>query len=124
MLREETLTEGILGAALEVHRILGPGLLESAYQHALCHELDLRDIPFQSQVELDITYKGLALGSALRMDLVVRNTVIVELKSVEHILPVHSAQLLTYLRLTGHPVGLLINFNVSTLRNGITRRAL
>ncbi len=124
MLREETLTEGILGAAIEVHRILGPGLLESAYEHALCHELELRSIPFQSQIDVEIKYKGAALSSALRMDLLVRDTVVVELKAVEHLLPVHSAQLLTYLRLSGYGVGLLINFNVSVLRHGIVRRVL
>jgi len=124
MLREETLTQEILGAAIEVHRVLGPGLLESAYEHALCHELHLRNIGFQSQVDLEITYKGVVLGSTLRMDLLVRDTVIVELKSVEQILPVHGAQLLTYLRLSGHAVGLLINFNVPVLRNGILRRVL
>ena len=124
MLREETLTQEILGAAIEVHRVLGPGLLESAYEHALCHELNLRNIAFQSQVDVEITYKGVALNSTLRMDLLVRDTVIVELKSVEQILPVHGAQLLTYLRLSGHAVGLLINFNVPVLRNGILRRVL
>ena len=124
MLREETLTQEILAAAIEVHRVLGPGLLELAYEHALCHELHLRNIAFQSQVDLEITYKGVALGSTLRMDLLVRDTVIVEIKSAEHILPVHAAQLLTYLRLSGHAVGLLINFNVPVLRNGIVRRVL
>jgi len=124
MLREEPLTQEVLGAAIEVHRILGPGLLESAYEHALCHELEVRNIAFQSQIDLDIKYKGVALGSGFRMDLLVRDTVIVEIKSVEHLLPVHTAQLLTYLRLSGYGIGLLINFNVPVLRNGIIRRVL
>ena len=124
MLREEPLTQEVLGAAIEVHRVLGPGLLESAYEHALCHELEARNIAFQSQIDLDIQYKGVALGSGFRMDLVVRDTVIVEIKSVEHLLPVHTAQLLTYLRLSGYGVGLLTNFNVPLLRNGIIRRVL
>ncbi len=124
MLREEPLTQEVLGAAIEVHRILGPGLLESAYEHALCHELEVRNIAFQSQIDLDIKYKGVALGSGFRMDLLVRDTVIIEIKSVEHLLPVHTAQLLTYLRLSGYGIGLLINFNVPVLRNGIIRRVL
>ncbi len=124
MLREEPLTQEVLGAAIEVHRILGPGLLESAYVHALCHELEVRNIAFQSQIDLDIKYKGVALGSGFRMDLLVRDTVIIEIKSVEHLLPVHTAQLLTYLRLSGYGIGLLINFNVPVLRNGIIRRVL
>ena len=124
MLREEALTREILGAAIEVHRVFGPGLLESAYETALCHELHARGITFQRQVDLPIKYKGVALESTFRMDLLVRNTVIVELKSVEKTLPVHASQLLTYLRLSGYTVGLLINFNVPNLRNGIIRRVL
>ncbi len=124
MLREEALTRDILGAAIEVHRVFGPGLLESAYETALCHELHARGITFQRQIDLPIKYKGVALESTFRMDLLVRNTVIVELKSVEKTLPVHASQLLTYLRLSGYTVGLLINFNVPNLRNGIIRRVL
>lgn len=124
MLREEALTREILGAAIEVHRVFGPGLLESAYETALCHELHARGITFQRQIDLPIKYKGVALESTFRMDLLVRNTVIVELKSVEKTLPVHASQLLTYLRLSGYTVGLLINFNVPNLRNGIIRRVL
>ena len=124
MLREEALTRDILGAAIEVHRVFGPGLLESAYETALCHELHARGITFQRQIDLPIKYKGVALESTFRMDLVVRNTVIVELKSVEKTLPIHASQLLTYLRLSGYPIGLLINFNVPNLRNGIIRRVL
>ena len=124
MLREEALTRDILGAAIEVHRVFGPGLLESAYETALCHELHARGITFQRQIDLPIKYMGVALESTFRMDLLVRNTVIVELKSVEKTLPVHASQLLTYLRLSGYTVGLLINFNVPNLRNGIIRRVL
>ena len=124
MLREEALTREILGAAIEVHRVFGPGLLESAYETALCHELHARGITFQRQIDLPIKYKGVALESTFRMDLLVRNTVIVELKSVEKTLPIHASQLLTYLRLSGYPIGLLINFNVPNLRNGIIRRVL
>jgi GxxExxY protein len=124
VLIEEQITEGIIGAAIEVHRHLGPGLLESAYDECLCHELHLRSLSFQRQVELPIDYKGVKLDCGYRLDLVVENAVIVELKSVERILPIHHAQLLTYLRLTGRKVGLLINFNVSVLKNGIVRRVL
>lgn len=122
MLLEKTLTEEIIGAAIEVHRTLGPGLLESAYEHALCHELSLRSIAFQRQVELSISYKGVSIGPSLRMDLLVSDAVIVEIKAVEHSLPIHTSQLLTYLRLSGYRVGLLINFNVPILKNGIVRK--
>jgi GxxExxY protein len=124
MLLQTTVTKEILGAALEVHRTLGPGLLESVYEQALCHELSLRSIPFQHQVELPVHYKGQLLGTTLRMDLVVADAVIVEIKAVEQQLSIHTSQLLTYLRLSGYRVGLLINFNVPLLRNGILRRVL
>jgi GxxExxY protein len=124
MLIDRQLTQEIIGAAIEVHRTLGPGLLESAYEHALCHELTLRSVAFRRQVDLPISYKGVALGSHLRMDLLVADAVIVEVKSVEQPLPIHAAQLLTYLRLSGYRVGLLINFNVRFLRDGITRRVI
>lgn len=124
MLLDKTLTKEIIGAAIDVHRTLGPGLLESVYEQALCHELSLRSIPFKQQVELPISYKGAVLGSSLRMDLLVADAVIVEVKAVEQQLPVHASQLLTYLRLSGYRVGLLINFNVTVLRNGILRRIL
>src|SRR5207247_1166234 len=109
----------IIGAAIEVHRTLGPGLLESVYEEALSRELSLREIPFARQVPLPVEYKGIRLECGYRMDVVVQDTVILELKSVEAILPIHRAQLLTYLRLAGKPVGLLINFNSSVLREGI-----
>ncbi|MFZ0761525.1 MAG: GxxExxY protein [Candidatus Sulfotelmatobacter sp.] len=117
-------TASIIGAAIEVHRQLGPGLLESAYEQCLCHELRLRGLPFRCQVDLPVSYKGLQLDCGYKIDLVVNEEVIVELKAVEKILPVHEAQLLTYLKLSGKKVGLLINFNSSLLTQGIIRRVL
>jgi GxxExxY protein len=124
MLIEEELTEQIIGAAIDVHRELGPGLLESAYEECLCHELHIRGLGFRRQVDLPISYKGLKLDCGYRLDIVVEDSVVIELKSIEQILPIHQAQLLTYLRLSGKKVGLLINFNVSVLKNGIARRVL
>ena len=124
MLVDEALTEQIIGAAIEVHRQIGPGLLESSYQVCFCRELELRRIPFRRQVELPVVYKGVRLDAGYRIDVVVADRVIVELKSVEKILPVHEAQLLTYLRLSGLRVGFLINFNVPVLKDGIVRRVL
>jgi GxxExxY protein len=117
-------TSPIIGAAIEVHRHLGPGLLESAYEECLCHELHLRGIGFRRQVDLPVEYKGLKLDCGYRLDLIVNEEVVVELKCVERVLPVHEAQLLTYMQLTGKGVGLLINFNVPVLTKGITRRVL
>lgn len=124
MLMAKTLTNEIIGAAIEVHRTLGAGLLESIYEQALCQELSLRSIPHRRQVELPVRYKGIDLEGTLRIDLLVANHVVVELKAVEHQLPIHACQLLTYLRISGYRVGLLINFNVPVLRNGILRRVL
>ena len=124
MLLEQQITEAIIGAAIEVHRELGPGLLESGYEECFCYELHLRGLSFQRQVELPVPYKGLKLDCGYRLDFVVENTVIVELKSIEQISPIHQAQLLTYLRLAGKKVGLLINFNVAVLKNRIARRVL
>jgi GxxExxY protein len=121
---EQALTREIISAAIEVHRALGPGLLESAYQACLCHELQLRNLDIVQQVDLPVTYKGVKLNCGYRIDLIVSDRVIVELKSVQEILPVHEAQLLTYLRLAKKRVGLLINFNVAVLKNGIKRRVL
>jgi GxxExxY protein len=115
-------TAPIIGAAIEVHRALGPGLLESAYEECLCHELHLRGLVFQRQVDLPVPYKGLQLDCGYKLDLVVEHEVVLELKSIEKILPVHEAQLLTYLKLSGKRVGLLINFNVPLLTRGIIRR--
>jgi GxxExxY protein len=121
-LRHEKLTEAIIGAAIEVHRELGPGLMESVYEECLCHELSIRGLAFQRQVPLPINYKKVHLDCGYRMDVVVEGGVVLELKSVERILPVHEAQLINYLKLSRIPVGLLMNFNVSALKNGITRR--
>ena len=117
------LTAEVIGAAIEVHKALGPGLLESAYEECLCHELKLRGIQFERQVDLPIEYKGTKLDCAYRMDIVADDQLIVELKSCEKLQPIHQAQLLTYLKLTGLKVGLLINFNVPILRQGIKRLA-
>ena len=124
MLIHEQITKAIIGAAMEVHKTLGPGLLESAYEACLCHELQLRGIKFQRQVDLPVIYKGLELDCGYRMDLVVEDAVVVELKAIEQIGPIHEAQLLTYLRLSGNRVALLINFNSSVLKDGIVRRVL
>ncbi len=117
-------TEAIIGAAIEVHRTIGPGLLESAYVQCLCHELALRQIPFQLELPLPAQYKGLKLDCGYRFDLVVADAVVVEVKAVDRITPLHEAQLLTYLRLGGWKAGLLINFNVPLLRDGMVRRVL
>ena len=124
MLEHEQLTASIIGAAIEVHRELGPGLLESAYEECLCHELHLRGLVFERQLELPVTYKGVKLDCGYRLDVVVESSVLLELKLVEQILPIHQAQLLTYRHLSGKKVGLLINFNVSVLKSGIVRRVL
>jgi GxxExxY protein len=124
MLFHEQITEAVLGAAIEVHRVLGPGLLESACEECLAHEFQLRGIEFEKQVALSFSYKGLQLDCGYRMDFVVRSAVVVELKCVKAILPLHEAQLLTYLRLSQKRVGLLLNFNEPILRDGIRRRIL
>jgi len=114
-------TETVIGAAIEVHRHLGPGLLESAYEECLCEELSLREIPFKRQVALPVSYKSKKLDIGYRIDLLVNDEVVVELKTVESILPIHEAQTLTYMRLGGWQVGLILNFNVTVLKNGIKR---
>lgn len=111
----------IIGSAMEVYKTLGPGLLESAYEKALVHELNLTGIPVQSQVGVEMSYKGVNIGEGLRLDLLVDNQIIVELKSVEELKPVHHKQLLTYLRLMDKRLGLLINFNVTDIMQGIKR---
>jgi GxxExxY protein len=115
------LTEQVIGLAIEVHRALGPGLLESAYHECLCYELAQAKIPHASQQILPLTYKEIRLDAAYRMDIVVDNQLVLEIKSVDQILPVHQSQLLTYLRLSGHRVGLILNFNVPTLKQGLRR---
>ena len=124
-LLHEGLTEQIIGAGIEVHRALGPGLLESAYEECLCHELNIRGIPFRRQVPLPILYKGVKLDCGYRIDIIVEDVVILELKCLEHILPVHEAQLLSYMKMANVRVGLLLNFHVATLvRGGIVRKVI
>jgi GxxExxY protein len=118
------LTEAVIGAAIEVHRALGPGLLESAYLVCLCHELELRGIPFERNRSLPVHYKGVDLECGYKIDILVAGVVVLELKAVEKLHPVHEAQLITYLRLGGWNLGLLMNFNVSVLKDGIRRRVL
>jgi|SRR5438067_6923189 len=118
------LTREIIGAAIEVHRQLDPGLLESCYRECLCRELLLRGIPFERERPLPLEYKGIHLGCGYRIDLLVAGGVVVEIKAVEALAPIHEAQLLTYLRIGGWRLGLLINFNVAVLKNGIRRRIL
>ena len=120
-LRNEELTEKIIGAGIEVHRELGPGLLESAYEECLCHELHLRNLSFRRQVPLPVNYKNTRLDCGYRVDIIVEEQVILEIKCVETVLDVHKAQLITYLKLSNIPVGLLLNFHVPTLKQGILR---
>jgi len=115
------ITEAIIGAAIEAHRHLGPGLLESAYEECLCEELLLRKIPFKRQIVLPVTYKNKKLDIGYRIDLLVNDEVVVELKTIESLLPIHVAQTLTYMRLGGWQVGLILNFNLTILKNGIKR---
>jgi GxxExxY protein len=117
------ITEQVIGACIEIHRQLGPGLLESAYEECLCFELSQRGIRFERQKPLPVKYKSVNLDCGYRLDLVVEEKIILELKTVEHLLPIHEAQLLTYLKLSGLTLGLLINFNVPVLKNGIKRIA-
>jgi GxxExxY protein len=121
---DEQLTERIIGCAIEVHRHLGPGLLESAYEECLCHELNLQGIPFERQRPLPLEYKGIKLDCGYRMDIVVNNSVVMELKCVDKITSIHEAQLLIYLRLSKIKTGLIINFYVGLLRHGIKRLVL
>jgi GxxExxY protein len=114
-------TGTVIGAAIEVHRTLGPGLLESVYEECLCRELELRNIRFERQKALPLKYKGTEIDCGYRLDIVVGQEVVVELKACGALEPVHEAQLLTYLRLTGIKIGLLISFNVPVLRDGIRR---
>jgi len=121
---ENRLSEAVIGAAIEVHQHLGPGLLESSYEACLCRELDLRSIPYERQKELPLDYKGVRVDCGYRLDLVVAGLLIVEIKAVEQLLPIHEAQLLTYLRLTRLRLGLLLNFNATTLKRGVRRVVL
>ena len=120
----DPLTEKIIGFAIEVHRQLGPGLLESAYEECLCCELREAGLTFRRQVPLPVIYKAVRLDCGYRIDIVVEEAVILELKTVERLIPIHEAQLLTYLRLSGLRTGLLLNFNSPVLRDGIRRMVL
>lgn len=124
MNREDPLSNITIGAAIKVHRRLGPGLLESAYEECLAHELCLRGIRFERQKPVPLLYEGTRLDCGFRLDLLIENLVIVELKAVDMLIPVHTAQLITYLKLTNCKLGLLMNFNVTLLRNGIKRVVL
>ena len=123
-MRINELTERVISAAIEVHRTLGPGLIESVYEECLCKELSLRQIPFLRQVELPVEFKGCRLDCGYRLDLLIDDALVIEIVSVESIMPLHEAQLLTYMKLGGWKVGLLINFNVALLKQGIRRRVL
>ena len=123
-MRENQVSDKIIGAAIEVHRELGPGLLENTYETCLAHELTLRGIPFERQMAINVNYKGVELDCGFRVDLFVDDLVVVELKAVEILVPIHTAQVLTYLKLTGCKLGLLLNFNTTLLKDGIKRVAL
>ena len=117
-------TERIIGAAIEIHKAIGPGLLESAYEACLAHEMGLRGLRFNRQVALPVSYKGVQLDCGYRVDFLVENAVVLELKTVDCLAPIHKAQLLTYLKLGGWHVGLLVNFNAPLLKQGIERIVL
>jgi len=120
----EAIAKAIVDSAIQVHKALGPGLLESVYEACLCHEFGKRQLRFKRQLVLPVVYDGMTIDSGLRLDLLVEDAVIVELKAVEQMLPLYQAQLLTYLKLSGKRVGLLTNFNVPVLKDGIKRVAL
>jgi GxxExxY protein len=120
----DPLTEKIIGFAIGIHRDLGPGLLESAYEECLCYELEQGGLSFRRQAALPVVYKSVLLECGYRMDIVVEDQVIIELKTVERLLPIHEAQMLTYLKLSGIRTGLLLNFNVPVLKDGIRRMLL
>ena len=124
MLQLEALTESIIAAAIEVHKHLGPGLLESTYEQCLCHELSIRGISFKQQAPISVDYKGVKLDCGYRIDLLVEDSVVVELKSVDKIIAIHEAQLMTYMKLSGKRVGLILNFNVELMKHGLVRRVL
>ena len=118
------LSNVVIGAAIDVHKTLGPGLLESVYETCLCHELGLRGIEHQQQLKLPVRYKGVVLDCGYRLDILVEDKLVIELKSVDRLLPIHDAQLLTYLKLGDWPLGIMFNFNVPMLRDGIKRKVL
>ena len=121
LVTDNELTHEIIGAAIEVHKNLGPGLLESTYEECLCHELSQRGIPFERQKPIPVIYKGVKLDCGYRLDLLVADRVILELKSVETLAPIHDSIMITYLKLSEHRIGLLMNFNVQILKEGIKR---
>jgi len=123
-MNEDELSNTIIGAAIEVHRHLGPGLLETAYHQCLTYELSLRKIAFETEKSVPVEYKGVRLDCGYRLDFLVENKVVLELKAVDRLLPIHDAQMLTYLKLTGCKLGLILNFNVPVLKDGIKRVAL
>jgi len=120
----EAAAKAVVNCAFRVHSQLGPGLLESVYEVCLAHELHKSGVPFENQLSLPVVYDGIRLDAGLRLDFVVAGAVVVELKAVEHLMPVHQAQVLTYLKLTGHRLGLLVNFNVPRIKDGIRRVVL
>lgn len=120
----DKLTEAIIGAAVEVHKALGPGLLESTYEMCFCRELGIRELSFQRQVPIPVEYKGVKLDCGYRVDVLVEESVLVEIKAIDSLLSIHEAQLLSYLKLGGWKIGLLINFNVELLKHGLRRRVL
>lgn len=120
----DSLSQKIIGLAIEVHRILGPGLLEAAYEHCLCHEFDQHLVEYRRQVPLPLRYKGAKLDCGYRLDILVENALVIEIKAVEKLLPIHSAQMLTYLKLSPAKIGILMNFNTVELRNGLRRLEL
>ncbi len=120
----DRLAREVVDAAFRVHSVMGPGLLESIYEECLCHELRKRGVKVERQVPLSISYEGHPLEGTLRLDLLVEGRIILEIKAVEALLPIHEAQLLTYLKLSGIPLGFLLNFNVTVFKNGIRRRIL
>ncbi len=122
--QEDELTDRVIGLAMRVHRRLGPGLLEGVYEKCLCYELTQAEVPFQCQARIPVHYGEAVLDCGYVADIIVDDQVLLELKAVEHLLPIHEAQLLTYLRLTGCRVGLLINFNTVSLTDGIRRRVV
>jgi GxxExxY protein len=123
-MRDKELSHAIIGAAIEIHRTLGPGLLEAVYEECLARELTLRTIPFERQKPIPLVYKDLKLECGYRLDFLVSSRIVVEIKSIEAIAPIHESVMLTYLRLSGSPLGLLINFNVPILKDGIRRFVL
>ncbi len=120
-MRLDELSRAVIGAAIEVHKTVGPGLLESVYQRCLIHEFQIRGIPYESEKQIPLRYKGMALESHHSIDILVSGEMVLELKAVEKVLMVHEAQLLTYLKLTNKRLGLLLNFNVPVMRQGIRR---